>query len=212
MAHAHVYIINAPSLKHTARGRRRRRRAVQALYAAGKSQHDRRAAQHAPVLPDVQPHRTLSTKAQRAGGAATLEVPPSQRAAYVVCLADHAQRDILRPSRSTPGRRGSGRSFGEPRRPSTQLRRIARWWANAGLHLRLRLHQPSQVASVLTYLTATLMMALTAFSDPGTVPPATAATRRAPPSPSEVLIHGETVTLKYCVACGIQAPRRVTPC
>lgn len=30
------------------------------------------------------------------------------------------------------------------------------------------------VASLLTYLTATLMMALTAFSDPGTVPPATA--------------------------------------
>ena len=30
------------------------------------------------------------------------------------------------------------------------------------------------VASLLTYLTATLMMALTAFSDPGTVPHATA--------------------------------------
>jgi hypothetical protein len=61
---------------------------------------------------------------------------------------------------------------------------------------------------VLTYLTATLMMALTAFSDPGTVPAATAATRRAPPSPSEVLINGATVRLKYCVACGIQVPRR----
>ena len=57
---------------------------------------------------------------------------------------------------------------------------------------------------MLTYLTATLMMALTAFSDPGTVPAATAATRRAPPSPSEVLINGATVRLKYCVACGIQ--------
>ena len=57
------------------------------------------------------------------------------------------------------------------------------------LTLRLRLCLPSQVASALTYLTATLMMALTAFSDPGTVPPATSATRRAPSSPSEVLVR-----------------------
>ena len=64
---------------------------------------------------------------------------------------------------------------------------------------------------MLTYLTATLMMALTAFSDPGTVPPATAATRRAPPSPSEVLINGATVRLKYCVACGIQVCLAAAP-
>ena len=59
---------------------------------------------------------------------------------------------------------------------------------------------------MLSYLIATVMMALTSFSDPGTVPPATSATRRGSSSTnSEVVINGVTITLKYCVACGIQA-------
>eukprot|EP00964_Phaeocystis_antarctica_P083347 scaffold52434_cov81-Phaeocystis_antarctica.AAC.1 len=85
-------------------------------HAARGRRHDRRAAQHAPELPDVQPHRAVSaTRARRAGGAAALEVPAAQRSAYVVRAADDAQRGILRPRRATPGRRDAGRSAGRIR-------------------------------------------------------------------------------------------------
>ena len=68
------------------------------------------------------------------------------------------------------------------------------------------------VTAVLSYLACTLLMGLTSFSDPGTVPPATSATRRQPMGHSEVVINGVSVTLKYCVACGIQRPPRASHC
>jgi len=63
------------------------------------------------------------------------------------------------------------------------------------------------VIGLCTYLVSTAFMAVAGFSDPGTIPPSTASSRRQGQStlPQEVTINGIRVHTKYCIACGIQA-------
>ena len=72
------------------------------------------------------------------------------------------------------------------------------------------------VIAALLYVLSSLWMGLASFSDPGTIPPADAATRRAhgrgDTGPQEVTINGVQLTLKYCVACGIRRPPRASHC
>ena len=64
---------------------------------------------------------------------------------------------------------------------------------------------PHQVIGICSYLLSTTLMALAAFSDPGTVPPSTGRRQgQIQTMPQQITINGVRIHLKYCVACGIQ--------
>ena len=57
------------------------------------------------------------------------------------------------------------------------------------------------------------MMALTSFTDPGTIAATPRHLRRSQPhGPTEVVVNGAVVPLKYCVVCDIRRPPRASHC
>jgi len=71
------------------------------------------------------------------------------------------------------------------------------------------------LATLCVYLCSTVLMALAAFSDPGTIPPnRDPDVRRAVQlrDPVEVTVRGLCITLKHCATCGIHRPLRAVHC
>ena len=68
------------------------------------------------------------------------------------------------------------------------------------------------IAACIFLASSTLLLLLTACTDPGTLPRAEHGSKSTPSSPSEVVVNGFTLTIQTCSVCGIRRPPRASHC